>query len=91
MTTAITTLSSKGQVVIPKEIRDELNWDAGTQITLVSSASGVMLKAVPKKTGRKLADLIGLLKHQGTPLSTEELCQPVDYNEAGETTGNGNP
>jgi AbrB family looped-hinge helix DNA binding protein len=89
MTTATTTLSSKGQVVIPKEIRDELHWDAGTQITLVSSASGVMLKAVPKKTGRKLADLIGLLKHQGTPLSTEALCKPVDYNEAGETTGGG--
>ena len=79
MTTATTTLSSKGQVVIPKEIRDELHWDAGTQIALVSSASGVTLKAVPKKTGRKFADLIGLLKHEGAPLSTEELCKPVDY------------
>jgi len=82
MTTATTTLSSKGQVVIPKEIRDELHWEAGTQIVLVSSASGVTLKAVPKKTGRKLADLIGLFKHEGPPLSTEELCQPVDYGEA---------
>ena len=91
MTTATTTLSSKGQVVIPKEIRDELHWNAGTQITLVSSASGVTLKATPKKTGRRLADLIGLLKHQGAPLGTEELCKPVDYNEAGETTGNGQP
>lgn len=87
MTTATITLSSKGQVVIPKEIRDELHWDAGTQIALVSSASGVTLKAVPKKTGRKFADLIGLLKHEGPPLSIEELCKPVDYSEAEKAAG----
>lgn len=79
MSVATITLSSKGQVVIPKEIRDELHWDAGTRITLVSSASGVTLKAVPNKTGRKLEDLIGMLKHNGPPLSTEDLCKPVDY------------
>ncbi|MCK9991225.1 MAG: hypothetical protein RugAbin2_02239 [Rugosibacter sp.] len=79
MSTTTITLSSKGQVVIPKEIRDELHWRAGTQITLVSSASGVMLKTVPQKTGRKFEDLIGMLKHQGPPLSTEALCAPVDY------------
>ncbi len=87
MTTAIITFSSKGQVVIPKEIRDKLHWGAGTQINLISSASGVTLKAVPMKTGRKLADLIGLLKHEGAPLSIEELCQPVDYSEDGEVSG----
>ena len=79
MSVATITLSSKGQVVIPKEIRDELHWLAGTQITLVSSASGVTLKAVPKKTGLKFEDLIGMLKHDGAPLSNEELCKPVDY------------
>ncbi|MDT4328648.1 AbrB/MazE/SpoVT family DNA-binding domain-containing protein [Methylomonas sp. MS20] len=81
MSTATITLSSKGQVVIPKEIRDELHWEAGTELTLVSNASGVTLKAVPKKTGRTMADLIGMLKHDGPPLSTEALCQPVDLNE----------
>ena len=81
MSTATITLSSKGQVVIPKEIRDELHWEAGTELTLVSNASGVTLKAVPKKTGRNLCDLIGMLKHDGPPLSTVALCQPVDLNE----------
>ncbi len=81
MSTAIITLSSKGQVVIPKEIRDELHWAAGTELTLVSNASGVTLKAVPKKTGRNLADLIGMLKHDGPSLSTEALCKPVELNE----------
>jgi len=87
MATATITLSSKGQVVIPKEIRDELHWHAGTQITLVSSASGVTLKAVPKKTGRKFVDLIGVFKHEGPPLSIEELCKPVDDSADGEASG----
>lgn len=81
MSVVTITLSSKGQIVIPKEIREQLHWDAGTQITLFSGASGVTLKAVPKKTGRRLEDLIGMLKHDGPPLSTEALCAPVDYTE----------
>ncbi len=81
MTIATVTLSSKGQVVIPKEIREELHWDAGTELTLVSNALGVTIKAMPKKTGRNLADLIGMLKHDGPPLATDELCRPVELSD----------
>jgi AbrB family looped-hinge helix DNA binding protein len=72
-------LSSKGQIVIPKEIRDELHWQAGTQLSLVTTVSGVSLRAMPAKTGRNLGDLIGMLKHEGAPVSIEELCKPVDF------------
>jgi AbrB family looped-hinge helix DNA binding protein len=72
-------LSSKGQVIIPKAIRDELHWEAGTELMLVSTPSGITLKEKPKKTGKTLADLIGMLQHEGPPISTEMLCQPVDY------------
>lgn len=81
MAIATITLSSKGQVVIPKEIREELHWNAGTELTLVSNASGVTIKAMPKKTGRNLADLIGMLKHDGPPLATEALCRPVELSD----------
>jgi AbrB family looped-hinge helix DNA binding protein len=74
-------LSSKGQIVIPKEIRDELHWQAGTQLTLVSSVSGVTLKTAPKKTGGNLGDLIGMLRHDGPPIPVEALCRPVDYRD----------
>jgi AbrB family looped-hinge helix DNA binding protein len=60
MPSATVTLSSKGQVVIPKEIREALHWEPGTELEVISSASGVVLKAAPKKTGRSLADLIGV-------------------------------
>jgi AbrB family looped-hinge helix DNA binding protein len=71
-------LSSKGQVVIPKEIRDELHWEAGTQLSLVATGGGVSLRAMPTKTGRSLGDLIGLLKHEGDPIPIDALCRSVD-------------
>jgi AbrB family looped-hinge helix DNA binding protein len=81
MSVATLKLSSKGQIVIPKEIRDELHWQAGTQLTLVSSVSGVTLKTAPKKTGGNLGDLIGMLRYDGPPISVEALCRPVDYRD----------
>ena len=71
-------LSSKGQIVIPKEIRDELHWEAGMQLSLVATGGAVSLRAVPSKTGRNLGDLIGLLKHEGDSISIDTLCRPVD-------------
>jgi hypothetical protein len=50
------TLSSKGQVVTRRDIRDEMHRVAGTKIALVSGASGVMLTEVTAKTGRKFED-----------------------------------
>ena len=83
MSVATITLSNKGQVVIPKEILDEFHWQAGAQLKLIASPSGLLIQATPKTTGRNLADLIGMLKHEGAPLSTEALCRPVDYSSDG--------
>ena len=73
------TLSTTGQVVIPKEIRDELHWEVGAELTLTAVGNGILLKATPKKRGKRLEDLIGMLQHDGPPIPIEELCKPVDY------------
>lgn len=72
-------LSTKGQVVIPKKIRDALNWKAGTDLILVMTNNGVILQAAPQKTGNNLAKLRGFLNYEGEPVDLETLCQPVDY------------
>jgi len=79
MSIATTTLSNLGQVAIPKEILDEFHWQTGVELKLISSPAGILIQAKSKTTGRNLADLIGMLKHDGPPLSTEALCKPVDY------------
>ena len=72
-------LSSKGQVVIPKAIRDSLNWDTGVELTLVASESGVILQTRQKKSKQDISSLRGMLESPNISLSTEELCQPVDF------------
>jgi AbrB family looped-hinge helix DNA binding protein len=53
---AITTLSSKGQLVVPKTIRDRRGWKAGDRIELVESGAGVILRVVPATASGKTAD-----------------------------------
>jgi len=79
MSIATATLSDLGLVAIPKEFLDEFHWQVGTELKMISSPSSILIQAKPKTTGRNLADLMGMLKHEGPALSTEALCKPVDY------------
>lgn len=72
-------LSSKGQLVIPRAIREALQWDVGTELMVVRTGSGVIIQPSPKKSGNRLEDLRGCLSYQGPPLSDEALNAPVDY------------
>lgn len=63
---AFATMSSKGQLTIPKEIRDQLNLSEGTRL-YVTVRNGELV-AMPKN--RRIADLAGIL---GKPPSGETL------------------
>jgi AbrB family looped-hinge helix DNA binding protein len=41
------TVSTKGQVILPKSIRKHRRWDAGTRLTVEETAEGVLLKPAP--------------------------------------------
>ena len=46
--TDVTTVSSKGQVVLPKAIRDSLQIDAGTKLMVFSDGNSILLKPIPQ-------------------------------------------
>lgn len=79
MSSATLTLSNTGQIAIPQEIRDELHWEPGLELTLETTDSGVVLRSKAKKRTLRLEDLRGFLKCDGPPVSIEDLCEPVDY------------
>lgn len=54
---AIATLSSKFQISIPKEVRDQQHWSAGQEFVFIPKGKGVLLIPVPE-----LADLRGMAK-----------------------------
>jgi AbrB family looped-hinge helix DNA binding protein len=70
---AFATLNSKGQVTVPREIRDRLGLKAGDKVTFaLLSDRTVVMRAKTKK----LADLAGLLTRPGQPTVAVEEMNP---------------
>ena len=55
---ATTKLSSKGQVVIPEDIRDSLNLKEGDQFVVIGQGDSVILKSITPPSMDEFSDLI---------------------------------
>ena len=62
---ATTKMSSKGQVVIPEEIRKRLGLKAGSQFVVVGEKDTVILKAISAPSMEEFDDLIAEVRRQG--------------------------
>ena len=59
---AVTTrVSTKGQVILPKAVRDRNHWPAGTELIVEDTPEGVLLKAKPQRTNTNFAEVFGRL------------------------------
>ena len=72
-----TTISSKGQIVIPKQIRDRHRWRPGTELAVIDSAGGVRIEALQRGKTLIASDVFGCLQHEGKPLPIDRLAAPV--------------
>ena len=71
---ATATLTSKGQITIPKEIREQLKLKPGDRIAFVTDENGrVMLR--PKNSD--LSRLVGMLHRPGVYRSLEEMDEGI--------------
>lgn len=61
---ATTKMSSKGQVVIPEEIRNRLGLTAGTQFVVVGDRGVVILKSLAPPKMSEFNDLIGQAREE---------------------------
>ena len=77
---AATVFSSKGQVVIPKALRDAKGFAAGVKVEVVDHPDGVLLKILPVRKKRPISELSGMLAHlyTGPPLTIEQMHQDVE-------------
>jgi len=57
-------MSSKGQVVIPEEIRDRLGLQSGTQFVVVGDRDVVILKAISAPSMKEFDNLIAQVRQQ---------------------------
>lgn len=68
-----TIVSTKGQVVLPRSIRQSRHWEAGTRLVVEDTPEGVLLKSAPVFAETKLEDVFGMLKWSGEPKTLEEM------------------
>jgi AbrB family looped-hinge helix DNA binding protein len=70
-------LSTKGQLVVPKEIRDRHGWSAGAELVFEDQADGVILRQVEDLPPTRIEDLIGCTGYRGPAKSLKEMDQGI--------------
>lgn len=68
-----TTMTTKGQVTVPREIRDRLGLKSGDKMVFTMLSDGTV---VMRPKTRRLADLAGSLTRPGQPTVTVEDMNP---------------
>ena len=72
-----TSVSTKGQVILPSAIRQRREWGAGTRLIVEETDDGVLLKRAPAFAATRPEEVFGLLPHRGDPKSIEEMDAAV--------------
>jgi AbrB family looped-hinge helix DNA binding protein len=66
-------LSTKGQLVIPKEIRERHGWDPGVELEIEDREDHVIVRPAGDVPETSLDDLVGCAGYEGPPRSLEEM------------------
>lgn len=72
-----TILSTKGQIVVPKVMRDQMRWQAGTRLVLKRTPEGILIAPEQAERVYTVNDIIGILRNDGPLVTIEQM------NEAG--------
>lgn len=67
-------ITSKGQITIPKEVRDALGVQTGDRVEFVASAKGVFEMVAASKDVRELK---GMIDRPRKPVSVEDMRKAV--------------
>jgi len=68
-----TTVSTKGQVVLPKAVRDALRWRPGSKLIVERRGDGVFLRSQPSVPPMSVEDVAGMLSWEGPPASIQDM------------------
>ncbi len=92
--TAQTRLSAKGQVVIPKDVRDRLGLKEGTEFDVIERAGEVVLRrkaGVPVVSAKEsvaaaVREIRSFYRYEGPALSIEDMDRSIETAVAARTS-----
>ena len=67
-----TTLSTKGQLILPKAVRDRRGWTAGDRLVVEERPDGLLLRRDTPLAPTRLEDVAGMLHDPSRPKLTPE-------------------
>ena len=73
-----TVVSTKGQIIIPKIVRDHYQWEVGTRLVVEETPNGVLLRALPVFPRTGLEAVAGRLAYSGTAKSLEDMDAAIN-------------
>jgi AbrB family looped-hinge helix DNA binding protein len=73
-----TKISSKGQVVLPKALRDDYDWPAGTDLMIERRPDYITLRRIASVPATTVDEVSGMLKYDGPPISLEDMERGID-------------
>lgn len=68
-----THLSSKGQIVIPHEIRQAHQWEPGTEFAVIDTHEGILLTPIKPFKKLPVRDILGCTGYQGPEKSLTQM------------------
>jgi AbrB family looped-hinge helix DNA binding protein len=73
----MTLVSAKGQVILPKAIRDQRHWPAGTRLLVENTPDGVLLRFAAMFPPTSIESVFGSLPYKGKALSVDDMNAAV--------------
>ena len=68
-----TRLSTKGQIILPKNIRDSRAWGPGTEFTVEETRDGILLRPARPFPDTDLAEVAGCLRSRRKSTTPAQL------------------
>ena len=74
---ATTSISTKGQIVLPKSVREECGWRLGDKLSVEKRPDGVLLRRVEEEPHTRIEDVAGCLGPFPRAVSIEEMHSAI--------------
>lgn len=73
-----TRLSTKGQLILPKEVRERHGWEPGTVLEVVERGDAVLIRPLATVPETRLEEIVGCTGYRGPARTVEEMDEAIE-------------